>query len=271
MSPRPYNLGKRADDIDRGRRQILDAARSAFREATSYTAFTLDAVAKRADVARGTVYYQFGPKVGLLEAVCDDLGASGGLADLSHAFSQPEPATALAEFIACFGRFWDADRAVMRRLRALAALDPDVHAVIAARDQRRHDGLGQLLARFEADPRAREADRQRAPAPPVPQPACAVHARHGSCANRRCRPRPTTKNRLPGRPHPRVPDGRLSWVDGVVGTHRSPELGGRDSRYPHAGPGRRRLPGLWSPSVAKEAVSRCRDSGCGTWSRSPLG
>ncbi|MDA8301507.1 MAG: TetR/AcrR family transcriptional regulator [Actinomycetota bacterium] len=162
MSPRPYNLGKRADDIDRGRRQILDAARSAFREATSYTAFTLDAVAKRADVARGTVYYQFGSKVGLLEAVCDDLGASGGLADLSHAFSQPEPATALAEFIACFGRFWDADRAVMRRLRALAALDPDVHAVIAARDQRRHDGLGQLLARFEADPRAREADRQPA-------------------------------------------------------------------------------------------------------------
>ena len=38
----------------------------------------------------------------------------------------------------------------MRRLRALAALDPDVGAVIAARDQRRREGLTVLVARLPA-------------------------------------------------------------------------------------------------------------------------
>jgi AcrR family transcriptional regulator len=105
-------------------------------------------VAKRADVARGTVYYQFSSKTGLLEALCDHLGELGGLHELPQAFTNPEPAAALATFIACFSRFWQADRAVMRRLRALAALDPDVHSVIASRDQRRYHGLELLLSRF---------------------------------------------------------------------------------------------------------------------------
>ncbi|MHB8505527.1 MAG: TetR/AcrR family transcriptional regulator [Acidimicrobiales bacterium] len=148
MSPRSYNLGRRQDQIDDSRRQILDGARALLREAPSYSAFTLDAVAKRADVARGTVYYQFGSKAGLLEAVCDDLGDLGGLAQLPEAFSEPDPKAALARFVACFARFWQADRAAMRRLRALAALDPDVQAVIDARDQRRHQGLEVLVARL---------------------------------------------------------------------------------------------------------------------------
>ncbi|MHB1930522.1 MAG: integrase core domain-containing protein [Acidimicrobiales bacterium] len=57
--------------------------------------------------------------------------------------------------------------------------------------------------------------------PPFPQPTCAVRARHGSCAHRRRRPRQVAKNRSSGRAHPRLPDGRLSWADEVLGTHRS--------------------------------------------------
>jgi hypothetical protein len=36
----------------------------------------------------------------------------------------------------------------MRRLRALAALDPEVSAVIAARDARRRSGLGVIVGRL---------------------------------------------------------------------------------------------------------------------------
>jgi hypothetical protein len=50
--------------------------------------------------------------------------------------------------VACFGQFWAADRPAMRRLRALALLDPDVGAVITARDQRRHQGLTVLAGRL---------------------------------------------------------------------------------------------------------------------------
>jgi AcrR family transcriptional regulator len=147
VSPRPYNLGRRQEQIDQVRRQVLDAARALLGEATSYTSFTADAVAKRADVSRATVYYQFGSKAGLLEALCDHLGELGGLGELPVAFMKADPLEALDAFIVSFARFWDADRGVMRRLRALATLDPDVGTVIAARDQRRASGLQAIVGR----------------------------------------------------------------------------------------------------------------------------
>jgi AcrR family transcriptional regulator len=154
VSPRPYNLGKRQEPIDAARQQVLDAARRLLGGTASYTAFTVDAVAKDADVARATVYYQFGSKTGLLEAVCDDLAEIGGMAGLADAFTDPDPVQALHRFVACFGRFWAADRPAMRRLRALALLDPDVGAVIAARDQRRRQGLTVLVGRLAETPLA---------------------------------------------------------------------------------------------------------------------
>lgn len=151
MSPRPYQLGKRQDQIDHSRQRIVDAARSLLAEATSYTAFTVDAVARRADVARATVYYQFESKTGLLEALCDDLAEAAQMSDLAGAFTDPDPAKALRRFIGCFGRFWAVDRVVMRRLRALATLDPEVGAVISARDARRRTGLEVLIGRRRGD------------------------------------------------------------------------------------------------------------------------
>jgi AcrR family transcriptional regulator len=148
MSPRAYSLGQRRGPIDRGRQQILDAARRLLAGSESYTAFTVDAVARQADVARATVYYQFGSKAGLLEAVCDTLAEAGQMSELAAAFTEPDPREGLRRFIGCFGQFWSADRATMRRLRALAVLDPDVGAVISARDQRRQEGLTVLAGRL---------------------------------------------------------------------------------------------------------------------------
>jgi AcrR family transcriptional regulator len=147
VSPRSYQLGRRQADIDEGRRRILDASRELLGESTRYTAFTVDAIAKRADVARATVYYQFGSKTGLLEALCDSLAQRAGMAELPRAFAVSDPDEALRLLIAAFARFWGTDRLVMRRLRALAALDPDVAVVIAARDQRRRVALSALLKR----------------------------------------------------------------------------------------------------------------------------
>jgi AcrR family transcriptional regulator len=148
VSPRPYNLGKRREPIDQARQQVLDAARHLLGGTASYTAFTVDAVAKQAGVARATVYYQFGSKTGLLEALCDYLAEIGGMSGLADVFADPDPLQALHHFVACFGRFWGADRPAMRRLRALGLLDPDVGAVIAARDQRRWQGLTVLVDRL---------------------------------------------------------------------------------------------------------------------------
>lgn len=160
MSPRPYQLGRRQDQIDESRRRIIGAARSLLAEAGSYRAFTIDAVAKKADVSKATIYYQFESKTGLLEAVCDALAEVGGMSGLAAAFTDPDPIAALRTFVGTFGHFWDADRPAMRRLRALAALDPEVGSVISARDSRRRMGLG-VLARRLAE--RRDATRQTEP------------------------------------------------------------------------------------------------------------
>jgi AcrR family transcriptional regulator len=159
MSPRRYDLGRRREQIDDTRGRVIDAALALLAEATDYTAFTVDAVAKRADVARATVYYQFGSKTGVLEALCDALAEAGHMADLGNAFAEPDPRQALRRFVAAFGRFWAADRPVMRRLRALAALDRDVNAVIEARDGRNRAGLEILVGRLAGSTgRARPAN-----------------------------------------------------------------------------------------------------------------
>jgi AcrR family transcriptional regulator len=148
MSPRPYKLGQRQLATERTRTRILAEARALLIAHDGFANFSIEAVARRADVARMTVYYQFGSKVGLLEALCDSLAISGGMQQLASAFQLPEPLDALAEYIHIFSCFWESDRLVTRRLRGLAALDPDFEQVIRARDERRSHGLCVLVGRI---------------------------------------------------------------------------------------------------------------------------
>ncbi len=148
MSPRPYRLGQRQAATEKTRARIISAARELLMESSGYARFSIDAVARQADVARMTVYHQFGSKIGLLEALCDSLAASGGMQQIATAFKQPEPLDALKEYLLVFGRFWNVDRLVMRRLRALAALDPDFEHVMRTRDEWRRRGVRVLAERL---------------------------------------------------------------------------------------------------------------------------
>lgn len=148
MSPRPYRLGQRQVTTEQTRARILAATRELLMSNDGFSGFSIDAVARQADVARMTVYYQFGSKIGLLEALCDYLAAEGGMDQLSNAFRQADPLDALTEYIAVFGRFWNSDRLVTRRLRGLAALDSDFEQVIRARDERRRHGLSVIVQRL---------------------------------------------------------------------------------------------------------------------------
>jgi AcrR family transcriptional regulator len=148
MSPRPYRLGQRQAATEQTRIRIINAARELLMANDGFSTFSIDVVARRADVARMTVYHQFGSKLGLLEALCDSLAMSGGMEQLSSAFRQGEPLASLNEYISVFSRFWDVDRLVMRRLRALAALDPDFEQVIRTRDEWRRKGLHVIVRRF---------------------------------------------------------------------------------------------------------------------------
>src|SRR5207245_1460576 len=68
MSPRPYRLGRRQPAAQRTRARVLRAARELLTARAGAEPFSVDAVARRAGVARMTVYHQFGSRRGSLAA-----------------------------------------------------------------------------------------------------------------------------------------------------------------------------------------------------------
>ena len=103
MTPRPYRLGRRQEGVDETRGRILDAARGLL-ASDGYREFTVDTVAREADVSRATVYYQFGSKAGLLAGLFDDRAARGRMSDLAEAFQETDPLARLKEPYEAIGR-----------------------------------------------------------------------------------------------------------------------------------------------------------------------
>jgi AcrR family transcriptional regulator len=146
MSPRPYRMQQRLAGVDATRARIVASAQ---RVLLSGDRFSLEAVARAAGVARLTIYDRFGSRDVLLEAVFDDLAESGGLIHLPEAFGDPDPVAALERFVVIFCGFYSTHRQLLRRLNALAVLQPGTTAQ-TDRNPRRLQGLRVLLARVSA-------------------------------------------------------------------------------------------------------------------------
>lgn len=147
MSPRAYKLGQRQVATEETRRRIVAAARALLADEDSPAAFTVDAVARQAGVARMTVYYQFRSKRGVLEALFDDLANRGLMPHLRPVFEERDPTRALDGLIAAFAAFWNSARVVLRRARAFAALDAEIAESVRERDERRREHLRNILGR----------------------------------------------------------------------------------------------------------------------------
>jgi AcrR family transcriptional regulator len=149
MSPRPYRLGRRAESIEQTRERILAATRDLLVQ-NGYRSASLDEIARTADVARATVYYQFGSKGGLLEALVADIEKRAGQAAVRDAVEHADPAQALRQAFLAGCRFWAAEHPLVRRLTGLAAVDSDIERVLAQVQQHRLPLLTQLVERLDA-------------------------------------------------------------------------------------------------------------------------
>lgn len=137
--------------MEEKRRRILAAARELILSDQALTGFSVEAVARRAGVARATVYNLFDARAGLLAALFDALAQTGGMQKLAQVFQIPDPHAALDAFIQVFGDFWSSDRLLIRRLHALAVLDPSLQTGEGDRNQWRRKGLQRLLGRLQAE------------------------------------------------------------------------------------------------------------------------
>ena len=160
MSPRPYRMGKRQATRSETRRRILEAARQLL-ATESEADLSMEAIARKADVSRLTIYYQFSSRAGLLEALYDHLAQRGQMQQMADVFQASNPSSAVEKMVHTFVGFWATDPQVMRRLRAMAALDPEIAQGIHARDTRRPRIALEILQRAPANRHAKRGVGQQ--------------------------------------------------------------------------------------------------------------
>ncbi len=143
---RPYELGKRLEQMDQSRAAILRAARAQL-EGKGYKQLTMSTVAAESGVTRQTVHNLFGTKAAILEALFDVIALEGGMEKMRDAMTQPSPSGMLDQFVAIFCGFWSANRMFLRRIHGIGAIDPEFGAVLEARNRRRLQAATRIVGR----------------------------------------------------------------------------------------------------------------------------
>lgn len=147
MCPRKYDRTRREQAAEATRGRILEAARALIGGKGDLGKFSLDAVARRAGVARMTVYYQFDSRAGLLDALADHLAARGRMSRMREVFLAPDLEGGLSKLIEVFVGFWASDRVTLRRLRAMGVVFPRDASAAVDRDAWRREAITNLLGR----------------------------------------------------------------------------------------------------------------------------
>jgi AcrR family transcriptional regulator len=141
-------IGARQVSAQLTRALIVRAALEELSSSEAATVFSMDAVAKRAGVARMTVFNCYANRSILLNAVCDEMAHSADLLDVTAHMNEPDIRLAFVRYVDCFAQFYAQYAQPLRRLRAFAALDAELGALMKARDAKRTAGLTWLVQRL---------------------------------------------------------------------------------------------------------------------------
>jgi AcrR family transcriptional regulator len=133
---RPYELGRRLEQMEESRASILRAARAQL-EANGYRRFTMAGLAAEGGVTRQTIHNLFGTKAAVLEAVFDLIALDSGMDRMREVMTMPAGEAQLARFVAIFCGLWAKNRLLIRRVHGIGAIDPEFGTVIEARNRRR--------------------------------------------------------------------------------------------------------------------------------------
>lgn len=144
---RRYELGKRLEQMDKSRADILRAARCQL-EANGFRQFTMSSLAAECGLTRQTVHNLFGTRTALLEALFDVIALDSGMDRMREVMTQPSAQAMLQQLIHVFCGFWARNRMLFRRIHGIGAIDPEFGAAVAARNQRRNLVAARIVNRF---------------------------------------------------------------------------------------------------------------------------
>jgi len=148
VTTREYKQRRRADAAEQTRRRILDAVYEQLRAAPAEQ-ISIDRVAQAAEVARSTVYVAFGSRVGLLDALGEDLLQRAGFERTLCQSRQLDARESLRAGIHELAAMYAAERDVIRALVSIVRLDTDAFSgAIARLEERRARAMTDLANRL---------------------------------------------------------------------------------------------------------------------------
>jgi AcrR family transcriptional regulator len=152
---RPVAGMRRAAGVARTRSSIVAAGRQHLID-RGYHRLSLEEVAAAAAITRITIYRQFGSKLGLLEAIADDVAERSLVVPrVAAAAAMPDPSDAFRALIRELCHFWATDPDLFRRLVSLSAVDPSAQQIIDVKEDWRYDQVRAAVNRMAAEGRLR--------------------------------------------------------------------------------------------------------------------
>ncbi len=155
---RPYELGKRQEASERTREAVLAAAREQLGTA-GMRELTMESLARVSGVTRQTIHNLFGSKRAILEMLFDRLAMDAGMMRMREVMMARDGESMLAAMVDVFTGFWSQERLVLRRIRGLAASDPEFGQAVEERNRRRHGIAGRIIERLYAGTELGEQER----------------------------------------------------------------------------------------------------------------
>jgi len=135
--------------------RVLDAAASLVEEDAFHTA-TMDDLARRAGVARATVFSRFGSKLGVLEALSMRCAGGPEMRALREAQGVEDPVAAVEELLVAGCDLWEQEGYIMVQLKAIVVLEPDASRIIDEQDEDQRSGMEGLARGLQRAGRLRE-------------------------------------------------------------------------------------------------------------------
>lgn len=145
---RPYELGKRLEQMGRTKAAVLAAARTQL-ETGGVREFSMESLAKASGVTRQTIHNLFGTRTGVLEALFDQIAIGAGMERMREVMTAQDGEKMLNGFVQVFSNFWMKNRILLKRIHGIAAIDPEFGKAILARNQRRRMAAIRIVERLD--------------------------------------------------------------------------------------------------------------------------
>jgi AcrR family transcriptional regulator len=154
---RPYELGKRLEQMGRTKVAVLASARAQL-ESGGMREFSMESLAKASGITRQTIHNLFGTRTNLLETLFDQIARDAGMDRMREVMMTSDPQSMLDGFIAVFSTFWAKNHLLLKRIHGIAAIDPEFGDALRARNQRRRMAAKRVIERLDSGVQAKSAE-----------------------------------------------------------------------------------------------------------------